>query len=87
MLTKMTTKHWGIDAVLRLYLELANFMQNCFDHSERLVILSTFSSDLIHPQTHEIVMYAHQQHVQIQLLHTMCTFELKLHQCLMLACT
>ena len=46
-------------------LELAQLMQDSLDHSERLVILSAPAPDLIYSQTHEVVMYAHQQHVQI----------------------
>jgi hypothetical protein len=51
------------------YLELAQLMQYSLHHPEGFVVVSTPAPDLIHSQAHEVVMDAHQQHVQIQLLH------------------
>ncbi len=51
------------------YLELAQLMQYGLHHPEGFVIVSTPAPNLIHSQAHEVVMDAHQQHVQVQLLH------------------
>jgi len=51
------------------YLELAQLMQYSLHHPEGFVVVSTPAPDLIHSQAHEVVMDAHQQHVQVQLLH------------------
>ena len=44
-------------------------MQDSLHHPERFVVVSTPAPNLIHSQAHEVVMDAHQQHVQVQLLH------------------
>ena len=51
------------------YLELAQLMQDSLHHPEGFVVVSTPAPNLIHSQAHEVVMDAHQQHVQVQLLH------------------
>ena len=48
-------------------------MQDSLDHAERLVILCSSSPYLIDSQPHEVVMYAHQEHVQIKFLQQAAT--------------
>ena len=70
---KKQHRDWSRALWMLGYLELAKLMQDSLHHPEGFVIVSTPAPNLIHSQAHEVVMDAHQQHIQVQLLHVVRT--------------